>query len=236
MAFDSSTLSSVNGAASRVSQGGGVMGSQSAAEMGDQFLKLLVTQLKNQDPLSPMENAEFTSQIAQINTVSGIDSLNNTLSSITGQIDASQKLQAGALSGRGVMVEADGLQVGDGQAPSTGVELDRRAAKVTMTLSDSNGKVLNQYDLAGPGGLDSGVHTFNLTNDSGQVVDSAGAVLGDGRYKVSVSAETADGKAVSARTLQAAMVNGVMTDGEAAMLDLGPNMSNVAMADVKKIF
>ena len=59
--------------------------------MQDRFLKLLVEQLKNQDPMNPMENAEMTSQIAQINTVTGIQQLNSTMSSITTQFNALQK-------------------------------------------------------------------------------------------------------------------------------------------------
>ena len=60
----------------------------------DRFLTLLVTQLKNQDPLNPMDNAEVTSQIAQLSMVNGIQGLNNTLLALSGQMDMSQSLQA----------------------------------------------------------------------------------------------------------------------------------------------
>ncbi len=65
-----------------------------AADLQSSFLTLLVAQLKNQDPTNPMENNELTSQLAQISTVSGIEKLNTTLGSISGQIDNSQSLQA----------------------------------------------------------------------------------------------------------------------------------------------
>ena len=64
-----------------------------AADLQSSFLTLLVAQLKNQDPTNPMENNELTSQLAQISTVSGIEKLNTTLGSISGQIDNSQSLQ-----------------------------------------------------------------------------------------------------------------------------------------------
>ncbi|MBC7732104.1 MAG: flagellar hook assembly protein FlgD, partial [Bacteriovorax sp.] len=66
----------------------------SANEAGsqDRFLKLLVTQLKNQDPLSPMDNAQLTSQIAQINTVSGIATLNTSVQTLSSQFLQMQSL------------------------------------------------------------------------------------------------------------------------------------------------
>ena len=70
-----------------------------AADLQSSFLTLLVAQLKNQDPTNPMENNELTSQLAQISTVSGIEKLNTTLGSISGQIDNSQSLQASNLIG-----------------------------------------------------------------------------------------------------------------------------------------
>ncbi len=75
-----------------------------AADLQSSFLTLLVAQLKNQDPTNPMENNELTSQLAQISTVSGIEKLNTTLGSISGQIDNSQSLQASNLIGHGVMI------------------------------------------------------------------------------------------------------------------------------------
>ena len=63
-------------------------------DLNNSFLTLLVAQLKNQDPTNPMQNNELTSQLAQINTVQGIEKLNTTLGSISGQINSNQSLQA----------------------------------------------------------------------------------------------------------------------------------------------
>src|SRR5690348_7475888 len=81
------------------------MGKQAPTSAGlqDRFLKLLVTQMKNQDPLNPMDNAEVTSQLAQISTVSGVDKLNQTLTAMSSSFLASQTLQASGLIGRTVM-------------------------------------------------------------------------------------------------------------------------------------
>src|SRR5690554_6716743 len=82
-------------------------------ELRDNFMTMLITQLKNQDPLNPLENNELTSQLAQINTVSGIEALNDTLNGINKQIEAGQSLQAAALIGRGVLVPGHRLLVGE---------------------------------------------------------------------------------------------------------------------------
>lgn len=75
-----------------------------AADLQGSFLTLLVAQLKNQDPTNPMQNNELTTQLAQISTVSGIEKLNTTLGSVSGQINSAQSLQAASLIGHGVMI------------------------------------------------------------------------------------------------------------------------------------
>ena len=71
----------------------------------DRFLKLLVAQLNNQDPMNPLDNAQMTSQIAQINTVTGIQQLNQTMESMSAQFNSLQVMQGTALIGRNVMTE-----------------------------------------------------------------------------------------------------------------------------------
>ncbi len=88
----------------------------SAQDLQNQFLNMLVTQLKNQDPTNPMDNSQLTTQLTQINTLSGIEKLNTTLGSISGQISTSQSLQSSTLIGHGVMVK--GSQVLVGSAPA----------------------------------------------------------------------------------------------------------------------
>src|SRR5690625_3713520 len=78
----------------------------------DRFLTLLVTQLRNQDPLNPMDNAEVTSQIAQLSTVNGINQLDETLLALSGQMDVSQSMQAANLIGKGVLVPGGKVALG----------------------------------------------------------------------------------------------------------------------------
>ncbi len=84
--------------------------------MQNRFLKLLTTQLKNQDPLNPMDNAQMTSQLAQMSTVSGIEKLNTTLGKMLDIYDSGQSMQAAGLIGKHVLVPGNTLPLAGGQA------------------------------------------------------------------------------------------------------------------------
>ncbi|CRL46352.1 Basal-body rod modification protein FlgD [Sodalis glossinidius str. 'morsitans'] len=83
-------------------------GSESSADLQNNFLTLLVAQLRNQDPTNPLDNAELTTQLAQISILSSIENLNTMLGSISSQLTTSQNLQATTLVGHGVMVDGSG--------------------------------------------------------------------------------------------------------------------------------
>ena len=122
----------------------------------DRFLKLLVAQLNNQDPLNPMDNAQMTTQMAQINTVSGIQELNATLKGMAEQYSAMQALQGTSLIGREALVE--GSQLGfDGSVGKGAIALDVPAGEVFVDILGTNGERLDTLDL---GSLGSGQHAF----------------------------------------------------------------------------
>ena len=122
----------------------------SASEMGDRFLKLLVTQLKNQDPLNPMDNAQLTSQMAQINTVSGIEKLNESVKSLSGQHLQAQAVQGAAMIGRQAWVEGDRLVAAGGVARG-GFELSASASSVKIEVVGPGERVLDTVDLRAQG-------------------------------------------------------------------------------------
>ncbi|WP_158783079.1 flagellar hook assembly protein FlgD [Pantoea sp. BAV 3049] len=197
----------------------------SSADLQSQFLTLLVTQLQNQDPTNPMDNSQLTTQLAQINTLSGIEKLNTTLGSISGQITSGQSLQASTLIGHGVMVDGSQILVGSSQTTPFGVSLEQASTATTATISDSSGKVVQTINL---GALSSGVHTFSW---DGSQAD--GTTAADGKYSVSLSASNATGQLV-AQPLNYALVNGVTNDTSGAVLDLG-TMGTTTVANVRQI-
>ena len=202
------------------------LGKTSAAggDSQDRFLKLLTTQLKNQDPLNPLDNAQMTSQLAQISTVDGITKLNATLQTLVNSSSQSQTLQAASLVGHGVLVSGSGMVMSQGQGLG-GFDLAGPADKVVASIKDANGLVVRTLDL---GAMSAGTHTFAWDGKS-----DSGAAAADGSYSVSLAAKQA-GKAVEAKGLELAVVASVAQTGTSVSLNLG-SKGMVSLADVKQI-
>ena len=190
----------------------------------DRFLKLLVTQLRNQDPLNPMDNAQMTSQLAQLSTVDGINKLNATLQSLVDASNADQAVQAAALVGQAVLVPGSSLTL-QGGAALGGVELAGPADSVKVSIKDSSGLVVKTLDL---GALEAGSHNFtwNASTDGG-------ATAADGSYTITINA-VQGGKAVSATALALGIVSGVTTSSQGASLNVG-SLGQFKMSDVREI-
>ncbi|MFT4273516.1 MAG: flagellar hook assembly protein FlgD [Pantoea sp.] len=197
----------------------------SAEDLQNQFLTMLVTQLQNQDPTNPMDNSQLTTQLAQINTLSGIEKLNTTLGSISGQISTSQNLQSTTLIGHGVMVDGSQILVGSGTTTPFGVELTTASTATTATIKDSTGATVRTIDL---GALSSGVHTFSW---DGTLTD--GSTAPDGKYTVSIAASDGSTQLV-AQPLNYAYVSGVSTTDDTSTLDLG-TMGTATLDEVRQI-
>ncbi len=198
-----------------------------SAEMRDNFMTLLVTQLRNQDPLNPMENNEMTSQLAQINTVSGIESLNDTMQTINGQMDAAKAMQAAGLIGKAVLVPGDKLLVGEsGQTTPFGIELDAPAGDVKVTIYNNSGVPVRQLNFDQVG---SGSQSFVWDG----VMDD-GSPAPAGSYKFSVEAAN-NGDAVSFKQLNYAQVMAVSNTANGLRLDLGGIFEPVRLEDIRQI-
>ena len=123
----------------------------------DRFLKLLVAQINSQDPLNPMDNAQMTTQMAQINTVSGIQQLNATLKGMSDQYSAMQGLQGTSLIGRQALVEGNRFSF-DGNEARGAVALSGAASQVAIDVMGTNGQLIETVNL---GALPAGQHAFN---------------------------------------------------------------------------
>lgn len=199
-------------------------------EQQSRFLKLLTTQLKNQDPLNPMDNAQTTSQLAQISTVDGIERLNSTLATLMGNMQSGESLQAAALLGRAVLVPGTAMAVSSGLGVG-GIHLDGAADKVSVTITDKNGIEMKRLDL---GALEAGTHEFVWDGKN-----ASGTVVADGQYSLKVTAYKGDTK-VTASTLELATVNSVVTSGSELKIDVSKasstgKLSRVSMDDIKLI-
>jgi len=177
-------------------------------EIEDRFLKLLVTQLKNQDPMNPMENAEMTMQLAQMSTVEGINNLNASMESLLSGYQSAQTLQATALIGRQVLTEGDVMSLADGLAGGA-VELASAADKVTVKVLDGAGRVIDTIDL--------GAQAAGELRFAWDGTDAAGNVMPNGSYRFAVSAE-AGGSGVGTTQYALVAVNSVrLLDGRVSL-------------------
>jgi len=209
-------VASVNG----INAGTPVVSRSAIEEQQDRFLKLLVTQIKNQDPLNPLDNAQVTTQMAQLSTVTGIEKLNATLEAFT----RAQAFQAAGLIGRFVLAPGDFVNLNGGVAAG-GFELPSAADSVKVSVFDASGQVVREMDI---GAQEAGVGVFQWDG-----TNNAGEPVADGVYGFTVSAALG-GEPVLAQTLAVGAVQSVLMD------DIGPaltvqGMGLVDLADVKQI-
>lgn len=200
----------------------------------DKFMTLLVTQLQNQDPLNPMDNAQMTSQLAQLQTVTGVNKLNTTLESLKASYQSTESLQATQLIGAGVLVEGDGILLHKSQA-ILGVELETPADKVQIVITDANGKDVASLELGEqkegiiPIAWD-GVPDPNKLDADGKPV-----VLPDGAYSFRVVASRGGETLKDAKALAFDSVASVTTGGKDGVKLNLPGKGAVTLADIKQV-
>ena len=174
--------------------------SKDDAGSAERFLKLLVAQMQNQDPLNPMDNAQVTSQMAQINTVSGIEKLNTTVKGLSAQFSQLQTLQGASLVGRDVIVPGDKLDIDkDAAVGQGGYELSGPADNVQVDVLSPSGQLLDTIKLGAQG---SGMHSFDWP---------AGAATNDSALRFRVTATLGSVSSV-AKPLMRDHVNAVTSD------------------------
>ncbi len=191
----------------------------------DRFLKLLVTQMQNQDPLNPVDNAEVTSQLAQISTVTGIDKLNDTLQLLLADVEDSRTIEAAALVGRDVLVPGTTMSLDNGAAMA-GIELPQSVDKLSVTILDSSGIAVRTMDL--------GAQTAGISKFAWDGVTDSGTAAANGDYSFAVNATQGD-KEITASTLALGSVSSVSPGEHDAVLDMG-RLGFIGFSDVKQIF
>ena len=179
----------------------------------DDFLKLFVTQLQNQDPLNPQDSSQFISQLAQITQVEQAYNTNTNLTSMLNQGGNSMTVASVSLIGKQVV--ATGSQVGlqSGSPASVNFSLAQAANQVNVAIQDSSGatvKTLSGGAMAAGGG--------SLSWDG---TNTAGTALPSGAYSFNVTAQDASGNSVTTTPLIKGTVSGVDMSGATPMLNIG---------------
>lgn len=214
--IDPSLLTSMNGARGTKS---------TAQDAQDRFMTLLVTQMKNQDPLNPLDNAQVTSQLAQLSTVTGIDKLNETMLAMSGSFKSSQNLQAASMIGHGVVVPGSNVELKDGKSV-LGFDLPQNADKIRVLIKDQSGAVVRTMSS---NSMTSG---FNSMAWDGKT--DAGEDAANGNYKFEVTASAGETK-LTVTPFSFGLVSSVSFGSQGTMLSIA-NAGEVAMSDVKQVF
>jgi flagellar basal-body rod modification protein FlgD len=198
--------------------------SASGALGQDTFLKLLVTQMQNQNPLDPQDNTQFVSQLAQFSSLEGITSLNDTVSGLANSLQSNQAVQASALVGRSVEVESDKANLATGGVVQGEVSLPDSTASLQIKIYDSKDKLVYSADL---GAQNAGDIPFVWDG-----TDADGAALDPGSYKFVATANDT-GKSTALTTYLVANVDSVTIGADKAVSLSVNGIGPVALSDVK---
>ncbi|WLD66174.1 MULTISPECIES: flagellar hook assembly protein FlgD [Pseudomonas] len=217
-ATDNSSLNSATKAAT---------GSQSLGK--DAFLQLLVTQLKNQNPLSPQDNGAFVAQLAQFSSLEGINTLNDSVNAISSNFSSSQALQASSLVGRSVVIQTDKSTVDTSKSMTGSVAVTSAVGNVSVKITDKDGAVVRTLDM---GEQAAGNQSFIWDGK-----DDKGAVAPAGTYTFNATTKNDAGDAVALATSLPATVTSVtlsQTGGE-MLLNLAGGMGSIKLSQIQTI-
>ena len=217
-----SSTSLINSTGATTTAGSGTSkAAPTANEASDRFLKLLVTQMQNQDPLNPMDNAQVTSQMAQIQTVTGIEKLNTTMTGLGTSMTQMQMLQGAGLVGRDVWLEGNQLAQGANGVTVGGYDLAAAAGTVRIDILSKEGKVIDSVNQSA---VPAGRQGFSWTPPAG--TDTTGM-----SFKVTA---TSGKTAVGSTAMMLDHVNAVSTPNGTLTLEL-QNKGSVAYSAVKAV-
>jgi flagellar basal-body rod modification protein FlgD len=200
-------------------------------ELGqDDFLALMITQLKNQDPFKPLDPSQYVGQLAQFSSVSGLKEINTAITSLTASLRGNQVLDGASLIGRTIVAEGDTVYLSEPGAdrlgPSGAIEVPAGTTALQLVVKDASGATIKTLALNPASGL----RGFNWdgTTDSGAAAPA-------GAYTVGVIASVA-GKNESLKTSIAAGVSSVSLDPAtgALMLDTD-SLGEIPMSDVERV-
>jgi flagellar basal-body rod modification protein FlgD len=179
----------------------------------DDFMKLLIAQLQNQDPLNPMDNQEFAVQLAQFNSLQQLIGLNEKLENLASQQGIASQFNSTALIGKQVTGKGNEVNFSAGGSAGLFYDLGANAAKVTVKVYNSEGALVRQID-AGSQKVGPQSVTWDGKNSMGQSVPA-------GVYGFEVDAVDSAGKALPVTKQVRGVVTGVNLEGSEPILEIG---------------
>ena len=191
----------------------------------DQFLKLLTTQLQNQDPLSPMDTAQFTNQLVMFSQVEQQLKSNDTLNKLLTMQTVNMTALGVSFIGKNVQVAGSSFTADGANPVNLAYSLPSTAASGTISITDASGNII----FTKPSSLSTGTHDFTWDGKA-----SDGSTAPAGNYTLTVSAQDSAGAALNVTGYVPGHVSGLETaDDGTLMLNVGNQL--VPMTDVRKI-
>lgn len=193
----------------------------------EDFISLMVAQLKYQDPTNPQDSSEFIAQLAQFSSVSGIQEMNSSVSTLVEQMRSSQALSATSLVGHDVLVPADEMYTASGEQVTGAVEAPEGASAINIVVTDSSGQVVRQFSVA--------LSSDGLTSFTWDGLDDSGTQVEAGDYSFTASA-TVYGQSEAVDTLLSTEVSSVTIDSSTNSLVLNTRaLGSVSLSDVRQV-
>ncbi len=187
--------------------------SSSAAMGKDDFLTLLLTQMQNQDPLSPMDNTEFTAQMATFSSLEQLTNVNENLGYMLSSMNSSTSMAAVDMIGREVTAEGQNVHIKDGNASDIAYYLPEDATNVEIVIEDENGSVVK---ILPAGTQDAGDQLVSWDG-----LDDSGSAIADGLYKFNVVATNSSDELMEVETFTTGVVTGVQYEENVAYVYIG---------------
>jgi flagellar basal-body rod modification protein FlgD len=200
---------------------------KSASTLGiEDFLTLMTTQLKNQDPMKPLEGTEFVSQLAQFGSVSGIQSMQKSIDSLSNSLRSTQVLNGTSLVGHDVLAQADGFSFTQGITVGGEVDVPPGVQTVQVRITDSTGALVREVAVD----PSAGTHSFAW---DGKRTDGTLAESGD--YEIEAVA-TAGNEHGSLEVLMSGRVSSVTIDNTGTQLTLNTGaLGPVSMNNIRRV-
>lgn len=191
------------------------------------FITLLLAELENQDPTSPMETSELVSQFSTLTQVQQGETTNDYLETLSQYASSINSSQAVSCIGKSVTADTSRITVSDGIAETLSFDLSGDASATTVTVYDEDGHEVTTIDC---GSLSSGTNTISWDG-----TDSDGNTVDDGTYSFLVSALDTEGNSVTATASITATITGVLYSGGMAYL-VTSDGSKIAYGDVTAVY
>ena len=183
-----------------------------AEEIQNNFMKMLVAQMQNQNPLNPMDNAQFASQLAQMSQLQGIENMRASIDSFVKQVSSGRLLDQSALIGREVLAAASTVEW-DGQTPvNFAVNSDAMLSNATLRITGLDGSIIDEIKL---GSLGQGLQSLSWDGNTKE-----GLPASTGTYRIAVEGLTFDGKSGAGNVLTGAVVQSVQRVGSGVQVQL----------------